>query len=189
VDRREGLVDQFGASPSSSTATPSPSPRSSCERASGHHLATAEDHGGVADALHLFEQVRREQHGDPELVADAVDQLEHGVALHGVEPVGGLVEQHQLGVVGQGLGELDPLALAGGHGAHGSAALLAEANLPEHVGCPVGGLAWGQPVHLGDVAHEVDGLHVGGQQVVFGGVAEQGTHVGARGGRIDPEHP
>jgi hypothetical protein len=113
------------------------------EGAGGGHHPTGEDDGGVADPLHLFEQVRGEQHGDPELVADAVDELQHAVALHGVEAVGGLVEHHQVGVVGQGLGQLDALALAGGHGADRPAALLAEPHLPQGVAGPVGGLLGG----------------------------------------------
>ena len=176
-------------SPSNSTATPSPSPRSESSDPGGGHDAAVQDHGGVADALDLLEQVRRQQHGDAELVADAVDQLQHGVALHRVEAVGGLVEQHQLRVVGEGLGELHPLALAGGHGAERPAALLAQPDLPQHVRCPVGGLAVGEAVDLGDVADEVDRLHVGREQVVLGGVAEQRPDLGAGGGRVDAEHP
>ena len=158
------------------------------EGAGGGHHPTGEDDGGVADPLHLFEQVRGEQHGDPELVADAVDELQHAVALHGVEAVGGLVEHHQVGVVGQGLGQLDALALAGGHGADRPAALLAEPHLPQGVAGPVGGLLAGQAVDLGHVAHQVHRLHIGRQQGVFGAVAEPGPHLGTGGGGVQTEH-
>ena len=80
---------------------------------------------------------------DAELGADAADERQHVVALHGVEAVGGLVEQHQVGVVGDGLGQLHPLALPGGHGADGAEALLAEPDRPEGVARPVGGVAAG----------------------------------------------
>ena len=89
---------------------------------------------------------------------------EHVVALHRVEAVGGLVEQQQERVVGEGRGELDPLPLAGRHGAEGAEPLLAQAHLPERVAAPAGGVAMGQPVHLGQVAHEVDRPHVGGKE-------------------------
>ena len=53
------------------------------------------------------------------------------------------------------LGELDPLALSGGHGADRTKALLAEPHLPEGVARPRRGVAPGESVDLGDVAHEV----------------------------------
>jgi hypothetical protein len=46
--------------------------------------ASSQDHRRVTDALHLFQEVRRQQDGDAELVPDPVDQLEHGVSLHRV---------------------------------------------------------------------------------------------------------
>ena len=64
-------------------------------------------------------------------------RCEHLLALHRVEAVGRLVEQHEVGVVGDGLGQLHPLALAGRHRADRAEPLLAEADLPQRVAGPV----------------------------------------------------
>ena len=156
-------------------------------RAAGDDLALAQDDGRVADPLDLLEQVRRHHDVDAELGADAADQGEHVVALHRVEAVGGLVEQHQVGVVGDGLGQLHPLALAGGHGADGAEALLAETDRPERIARPVGGVALRQPVDLGDVAHEVVGPGVRRQAVVLGGVADARPHGRTGPGGVEAE--
>ena len=66
------------------------------DRPVGGDHAVAEDHDRVADPFDLLEQVRRQQHVDAELGAAAPDQLEHLVALHGIETVGRLVEQDQV---------------------------------------------------------------------------------------------
>ena len=143
----------------------------------------------VADPLDLLEQVRRQDDVDAELGADPADEREHVVALHGIEAVGGLVEQHEGRVVGDGLGQLHPLALAGRHGADRAEPLLAQTDLPERVAGPRGGLAVGQAVDLGDVAHEVVGAGVAGQVVVLGGVADPRPHRGPGADRVEAEHP
>ena len=66
-------------------------------------------------------------------------------------------------------------------------ALLAEPDRPEGVARPVGGVALGQPVDLGDVAHEVVGPGVGRQAVVLGGVADARPHRGAGRGGVEAE--
>src|SRR5690349_10461818 len=53
----------------------------------------------VADPLHLAEQVRADQHRDPELGPDALHEREHRVPPGRVEAVGGFVEQQELRVV------------------------------------------------------------------------------------------
>ena len=142
----------------------------------------------VADPLHLVEQVRREHDVDPVLGADPAHEGEHVVALHRVEPVGGLVEQQQVRVVGEGGGELDPLLLPGRHGAEGAEPLLAQAHLPERVAAPGHGVAMGETVHLGQVGHEVDRPHVGGEVVVLGGVADEGPDAGPGVDGVEAEH-
>ena len=96
------------------------------------------------------------------------DQLQHGVALHRVEPVGRLVEEDQVGRVGDGLSQLHPLALAGRHRAQRAEALLAQSHQEEGVGRPLGGLVGGQAVHLGHVADEVVGGLFGRNEVMLG---------------------
>ena len=109
-------------------------------------------------------------------------------ALGRVEPVGRLVEQEQLGVVDDRLGQLDPLALPGAHGADRAEPLLAQADLPQGVAGARGGVPPGQPVELGQVANDVVGGHVGRQGIVLGCVAEAGPHLGAGHPGVLPEH-
>ena len=71
--------------------------------------------------------------------AEAGDEVEHLVAAERVEAGGGLVEQHQLGVGDQRLGELGALAHAGGEAADGPEARLVEADEVEDVGRPLAG--------------------------------------------------
>ena len=72
-----------------------------------------ERHHVVADSFDLLEHMRREHHVDPELAIDVDDDAQHLVALHGIEPIGRLIEHDQTRVGGDRLGELDPLALTG----------------------------------------------------------------------------
>ena len=67
------------------------------DRRGAHQAAAVDDDQVVADALDLAEQVRGDDDGDPELRADALDEVEHLVAAGGVEAVGRLVEQQQRG--------------------------------------------------------------------------------------------
>ena len=158
-----------------------PAPVSSAMAPAATTRPLAEDDGVVADPLDLLEQVRRQDDVDAELGADPADEGQHVVALHRVEPVGGLVEQHEVRVVGDGLGQLHPLALAGRHGADGPEALLAQADLPEGVAGPAGGLA----VWAGRGPRRCGGrgpgrVVSGGQGVVLGRVADPLADLGAR---------
>ena len=89
--------------------------------------AAVEHDDVVADPLQLAEQVRGDQHRDPELACRSAHQRQHVVARGRVEPVGRLVEQHQPRVVHERLGELRPLLHAGGVAAHRAVALLGQA--------------------------------------------------------------
>ena len=84
---------------------------------------------------------RRDHRGDPELGAGALDQVEHLVAAGRIQAVGRLVQQQQLRVVDQRLGQLDPLLHAGRIAADRPVALLVQANVAQHLG---GALARGR---------------------------------------------
>ena len=109
--------------------------------------AAVDDDDVVAGALQLAEQVRGDQDRDAEVGVDAADQAEHLVAADRVEAVGRLVEQDQLRVVDQGLGELDPLLHAGRVAADGAVALLVEADVAQRVGGALAGRGRRQPGH------------------------------------------
>ncbi len=65
----------------------------------------------VRDRLDLLELVGDQDAGDA-LVAEVTQQLEECLGVVLVERGGGLVEDQQLDVLGQGLGDLDELLLA-----------------------------------------------------------------------------
>ncbi len=167
---------------------PAGAPGQLVQAAARHHLPGGEDDGGVAGPFHLLQQVRREHDVHPELRADAPDQGQHLVTLERVEPVGRLVQQQQRRVVGQGGGQLDPLALTGRHGADRPLALLTEAHQPQGVAGPAHRLSPGKAVDLGQVADEVGRPGVGVEGVVLGDVAQPLPHLGAGVGRVEAEH-
>ena len=150
--------------------------------------AAVEDDDVVAHPLELAEQVGGDDHGDAEVVADPLHQPEHLVPRGGVEAVGGLVEQHQLGVVGEGLGELGLLLHARGVAAHRAVALLGEADVAQHLGGPLPRRHPGQAGHHREVHDEVAGADVGRQAVVLGQVADQGPDRAALGADVVAEH-
>ncbi len=124
----------------------------------------------------------------PGALVQAGDQLQHGVALDRIEPVGRLVEEDQVGGVGDGLSQLDPLALAGGHRAQRPEPLLAEPDQEQGVGRTFGGVVGGQTVHLGHVPDEVVGGLLGWHQVVLGRVADPHPDVGSGRPGAHPQH-
>ena len=106
----------------------------------------------VADLLDVVEEVGGEQHGDAER-AEAGDQGQHLLAPHRVEAGRGLVEEHELGIGDERLGQLGPLAHAGGEAADGPEAGLVEADQVEHVRCPLAGRpCGGRPLSSPNVA-------------------------------------
>ena len=108
----------------------------------------------------------------PNSRADAPDEVEHLGSLHRVEPVRRLVEQDELGVVGDRRGELHALPLAGRHRPDGPEALLAEPDEPERVVRPLDGRPAREEVHLGEVPDEVGRGELGRQVVVLRRVAD-----------------
>ena len=127
----------------------------------------------VADALDLAEQVAGHDDGDAELVAGAADEVEHLIAAGRVEPVRGLVEEQELRVVDERLGQLDALLHARRVAAHGPVALLEEADVAQHVGGALAGRRARQAGHARHVVDEVGRRDVGGQAVVLGHVADE----------------
>lgn len=88
---------------------------------------------------------------------DATDEIEHVVAALGIKPVRRLIEEDELGVVGDRLGEFDALLHAGGEALDRTVALLLESHVVEDVGGTLAGGATGQPGDLGHVGDEIGG--------------------------------
>ena len=93
----------------------------------------------------------------PNSVPIRPDQAEHVVAPGGVEPVGRLVEQHQLRVVHERLGELDPLLHAGRVAADRPVALLVQPDVAQRVRGAFAGRGRRQPGHPRHVDDELGG--------------------------------
>lgn len=75
-------------------------------------FALVDDDDAVADGFDFFEDVGGEDDGF--VGGHRLYQLSHFVLLVGVEAIGGLVEDEHLGVVDDGLGDSDALAVAFG---------------------------------------------------------------------------
>jgi len=90
--------------------------------------------------------------------------------------------------VHQRLSQLDALALAGGHGADGTEALLAQADLEQDLARPHHRRAVRDATHLGKVTDQLIGFDVGRKPVVFGRVADPLAKLVAGFQRVHPEH-
>src|SRR5579875_327892 len=80
-------------------------------RALGDDRAVGDDHEPVGDRLDLVEQVGGEQHGAP-TAGEVTQQSAHPAHPLGIQAVGRLVEDQQLRVAEQGVGDPQPLAHA-----------------------------------------------------------------------------
>lgn len=156
--------------------------------AGAQQLAAVDDHDVVAGPLQLAEEVGGDQDGDAEVGVDAADQAEHLVAPDRVEAVGRLVEEDQLGVVDESLGQLDALLHARGVAADGAVALLVEPDVAQGVGGALPGRGRREPGHAGHVDDELGGRDVGWQAVVLGHVADAFTDGAAMRGDVEAEH-
>ena len=137
----------------------------------GDQAAGVEHDHVVADLGHVVEEVGGQHHRDAE-AAQAVDQGQHLLPAGRVEAGGGLVEQDELGVGDDGLGQLGPLAHAGGEAAHRPEAGLVQPDQVEHLRRPLAGGPHRQPAELAEGGHHVGRGLVEGQAVVLGHVAD-----------------
>ena len=105
----------------------------SAKRSAVGHDMVRNDYDPVARSLDLIEKVRRNDDAQSEFVAAPVNEVQHLVALNGVESVRRLIEEDQLRVMDDRLRELDPLLLAGRHGAARPCSLFAEADFVQRI--------------------------------------------------------
>lgn len=82
-------------------------------RVQGDEAPVVDDADPVAQRLRLLHVVGRHEHGGA-AVADGADHVPHGQARLRVEGGGQLVEEEQLGIMDQGQGDEDALALPTG---------------------------------------------------------------------------
>ena len=151
------------------------------------HLAGVEDDHRVARPLDVAHQVRRDHDADPELAADAADQLEHVAPPERVEPGRRLVEKREHGVVDERLRELHALLHAGRVRAHRPVTLLEQADVPEQVRGPKPRRRAREAAQLGHVGEELRGRRARRQTIVLGRVADA-RPVLDRPARVASEH-
>ncbi len=147
-------------------------------------LAVVDDGDAVAELVGLFHVVGGEDDGDA-LLAEAADGVPHGDAGLGIEAGGGLVEEEDLGAVGDGAGDLDALGEAAGELGGVGVGALGEQELREELVGAVGGLGAGEAEVE---AVEVDVLEDGAgavEGVVLGDDADGAAGDGGRGDDVD----
>ena len=96
-------------------------------RALGERLAAIHDHDAAADLLHLLHVVARVDHRGA-LVAQAADAVEDGVSALLVNGHRGLVEEDELGLVGDAAGDVEPAGEAARELARTEPRVVAEAH-------------------------------------------------------------
>ena len=94
------------------------------QRTLSDDAAIVEDDYAVGHALNIDEQMRRKNDVDAHLMGDTSDKGQHLIAPCRVKPVGWLIQQYDLRVVDQSLGQLHTLLHAGGKAANGAIALF-----------------------------------------------------------------
>jgi hypothetical protein len=154
----------------------------------GEHEGTGIDHDDViAHPLYVVEQVGGEQDGDAER-RQAADEVEHLLPPDGVEPGRRLVEQHELGIGDERLGELHALAHPRRETTDGTEPRLVESDEVENVGRPLSRGARRKPGELAEAGNEVGCRLVVGEAVVLGHVAEPAADADGIGGDRVSDH-
>jgi len=146
-------------------------------------FAVVDDGEAVAEFVGLFHVMGGEDHGDA-LAAKALDGLPHGDAALGIEASGGLVEEEDLGMVGDGAGDLETLREASAEGLRIGGSAIAEAELVEELGGAVGGGFLG---HAKEAAMEVDVFGDGAgsvEGIVLGNYADDAAGEGGMGNDV-----
>ncbi len=92
-----------------------------------------DDGEAVAECVGLFHVVRGEDDGDA-FFAQGLDGVPHGDAALGVEAGAGLVEEEDLGMMGDGAGDLEALGEAAAECLREGCGAIAEAKLIEELG-------------------------------------------------------
>jgi hypothetical protein len=115
-------------------------------------FAVVDDGESVAEFVGLFHVVGGEDDGDA-FAAEASDGFPHGDTALRIEAGAGLVEEEDLGMVGDGARDLQALGEASAEGLRIGCSAIAEAELFEELGGALGGGFLG---HAEEAAMEVD---------------------------------
>ena len=146
----------------------------------GRHARLVQHDDVVAGELDIRQQVRRQDQVHALVVGEVADELEHLLAALRVHAVGRLVEEQQIRVVHQGLGQLDALLHARRVGLDVAVPGLAEADVVEHLVGALHRVHRRQARELAAVGHERHGVHARDVRVDLGHVAEARADLGGR---------
>ena len=152
------------------------------------HGAAAHHYDGIAGAANVIEDVRGDQYADVEVARDAADDVEHLGALRGVEAIGGLIENNQLGCVDERLCQLDALAHAQRKTTDHARALLLKADREKYLRRSPDCVGAREPTQLCEMSAEIGGCQFGRQALMFGGIANAPPHLFAVAASIVPEY-
>ena len=144
-------------------------------------------HDVVADLLHVVEQVGGHQHGDAER-PEPGDEGKHLLPAEWIEPRRRFIEEHQLRIADERLGELGALAHAGGEPLDRPEPRLVETDEIEDVGGPLAGRSRRQAAQLSERRHDVGRRLIERQAVVLRHVAEPRPDPDRVVGDVDAAH-
>jgi len=142
-------------------------PPHGADRALGDDVAAGEHDHALAHLLDLVQDVARDDH-DPVARRQLGHQRHRVDPRHRVEPVQRLVQQHDQWVVGDGLGQLRPLAHPLGVRSQGAVPGLPEADVEQRLVGALEGRPSGQARQLRHQRDEAHGRRVGEVGLVLG---------------------
>ena len=138
----------------------------------GHDPALVHDDHLPAGAFNIGQQVRGNDDVHALLFGDVADEFQHLLAPDGIHARSGLVEQQQLRIVDQRLGQLQPLLHAGGIGVHQAVARFFQAHVIQDIVGSFHGFLARHAAQFAQVGGKRDGVHARDQAVAFRHVAD-----------------
>lgn len=136
----------------------------------GFDLPAIDDDDAVASHLHFRQDVGGNEDGVG--LAEVADEFADLADLVGIEAIGGLVENEQLGIVDEGIRQADALAEAFGEGFDHFAADVAKAAGIDHVGHAAAAIIVVEALELGAEFQVFAHPHLVIERHVFGHVAD-----------------
>ena len=144
----------------------------------GGELPFIEDDDRLAERLDIVEDVRRQEDLDRLMGRDVPDELEDLGPAGRIEVRGRLVEEEDLGIVDEGLGQLEALLHARGVRVEEPVSRFAEADVEKDLVGALHGFLAGHARELAEIGGEGHGVHAGDETVALGHVADRAADHG-----------
>ncbi len=151
------------------------------------HGPVAHYYDGIARDSNVIEDVRRDQHADVEVARHATDDVEHFGTLRGIEAIGRLIENNQVGRVDESLCQFDALAHSERETTDHPRALLLKTDREKYFRRSPDCVGARESTQLCEMPAEIGGRQFGGQALMFGGIANAPPHLFAVVASIVPE--